>query len=543
MIRHGAIALWTFTLLLATTALAQQPGPAIVIRVFPTLATPGILNPVAIGYHNTTATDISGATITVRVPGAPGFGPLPENCTSSGDTATCSVGVIPARPANGQPLFQTITVAPILPLQAEATFPLQVTIRPHDPGIASAFLQVVLVTGRAFFVTNTDDSGPGSFRDAVGAASAVCRDDLRCQIVFRIESPEPVKTIRLLSPLPPVIATRILFDATTQTGFGGDTNPLGPEVELNGSALSAGDGLDLRLDCSAEVRGFVINGFPGYGLALRNPDCNRGDLARVVHENYIGTDATGTRAVPNGRGILVDVPSRAFDHQNSPWRIMNNVISGNLRSGIWVENSWIMTITGNTIGLNATRTAGLGNGASGIFINAEGFGTDITTNFIGFNAHAGVSIDARAQYTTVRGNSIQANGQGGIDIGLDGPSSNTRVPPPVIHSAQYDPGANLTIIRGITTATLWFGSTVYLHANDAPDPGGRGEGQYVLGSVSVRSPPGNFEMRVPGDWRGKWVSAVAMESAYMGFLTASGLNIEGYNYNTTSEFGNAVEVE
>ena len=527
-----------------------QPGadsdapPILVVSAFPPLATPGMRNPVPVRYFNAARRDATGATITITVPRALGFGPLPANCTSEGNTASCETGVIPGTGPNGERQYPTITVEPILPPEHETVYAVLLDIRGHDEGTAPSMAVATLTTARAFFVTNTEDSGAGSLRDTIATAAPVCRGDVQCQIAFRIDSPDAVKTIRLRSPIPRIIATRMLIDATTQTRHSGDTNPHGPEVEIDGAALREGDGLDLQIDCSAEVRGFAINGFPGYGLVLRSPDCNRGDLARRIHENYIGTDPTGTRAVPNQRGIYVDVPLTGSLNQFSPWSITNNVISGNRRAGIWVENAAVMEITGNTIGLDAMRTAGLGNGASGIFINRGGFGTDIFQNFIGFNGHAGISIASGAQYVAVYANSIQANAQGGIDWNLDGPSPTSYVPTPVITIAQYDPVTKTTLIRGSSTARATFNTDVFLYASDAPDPDGYGEGQYYLGSVRIL--PGPFEARVGGDWRGKWVSAVAMENLYYGFLLAGPVEGNGVRYDfrtTTSEFGNAVKVE
>ena len=503
----------------------------------PRLATPGIGHPLQIVYRNSSLRPSSGATILITVPRALGFDALPPNCTSNGNTASCTVGPIAA----GESRMLT-GVAPILPLEQETTFEVRLEIRGNEPDAfpVNDAWTLSITTYRAFFVTNTNDRGDGSLRAALAAASAECTRTKQCQIAFRIDSAG--RTIRLQSPLGIITARRLSIDGTTQTRYAGDANQHGPEIEIDGSALSEGDGLDLAIECSAEVRGLVLNGFPRYALLLRRPDCFNGDLERVVHENYIGTDATGTRAVPNLRGIYVDVPRTDQYWTQAPWLIANNVISGNTRAGIWSANSYGMRIRGNTIGLDATRTAGLGNGASGIFLDRGADATDVFENFIGFNAHAGVAIANGAEHVAVYANSIQANGAGGIDWNLDGPSPQTApVRAPVIDSAVYDAAANSTIVRGVIHAPSSYRPSLYLYANDAPDPGGFGEGQYFLYGNAVDD--GAFEVRIAGDWRGKWIAGVALRSIFHGFLTTAAAGEDSSFQTTTSEFGNAVQVQ
>ena len=523
---------------------AQQPidlvsDADLVIATAPPLATPGIANPIPVGYANLSRTASSGATIFIRVPRALGFSALPANCSSDGTTATCTVGPIPAIPENLNPVQQLLTVNAILPAEHEASFEVEVEIRGNerDPIPASNLRRAKISTYRAYFVTNTNDSGGGSMRDAIDTANALCRDTTPCQIAFTIDSADAVKTIRPETPLPSITAARLQVDATTQTRFGGDRNPQGPEVELSGAKLAAGSGLVLGSGCESSVRGLAINGFSGFGLILGAPSCTNAYPRRAIEENYIGTDATGTRAVPNERGIFID-----GGRPLAPWLVTHNVISGNARSGIWVESGQ-NDIVGNTIGLDATRTAGLGNGASGVFIGERATATDVYENFIGFNAHAGVSIARNAQYIAVYANSIQANGQGAIDWHLDGPTPGEVVSAPTILTAQYDRATNTTLIQGRANAPGTFLPTIFVHASDAPDPGGYGEGQYYLGSVRAN---GSWEFRAVGDLRGKWISANVMRNLYVGWLvdgpvTGNG-SWQGF-LTTTSEFGNAVEVQ
>src|SRR5207248_10212004 len=105
-------------------------------------------------------------------------------------------------------------------------------------------------------VTNTNDSGPGSLRQAILNANASAGADT---IVFNIPTSDPnfvdvdaalpggdaapdVWVIKPLSALPALsdASGGTTIDGRTQTTFGGDTNPFGPEVVLDGSLAGAG---------------------------------------------------------------------------------------------------------------------------------------------------------------------------------------------------------------------------------------------------------------------------------------------------------------
>jgi CSLREA domain-containing protein len=111
---------------------------------------------------------------------------------------------------------------------------------------------------------------------------------------------------------------------------------------------------------SIEARN-IISGHAGHGIFISGSSNN------AVQNNYIGVDATGTKAVPNGKdGILMDLAP-----ENTIGGTLRNVISGNLGHGISIigSHSGANTVAGNFIGLNARGDGVLGNGAAGILIN------------------------------------------------------------------------------------------------------------------------------------------------------------------------------
>src|SRR5262249_29869974 len=116
----------------------------------------------------------------------------------------------------------------------------------------------------------------------------------------------------------------------------------------------------------------------------------------VVRGNYVGTDVTGTRAIPNGisgngDGVIVG-------NGTTNTTVAGNVISGNHRYGLYLGLlSSGTTAQGNYIGTAVSGAMPLGNVLDGVYIAGA------TGNLIG-----GTSSGA--------GNVISGNGGDGIDI-------------------------------------------------------------------------------------------------------------------------------
>ncbi len=129
--------------------------------------------------------------------------------------------------------------------------------------------------------------------------------------------------------------------------------------------VPAHTGLAFPAAPNAIVKGLIINRFGGYGISVDS----FGGL--VVQGCYIGTNATGTTAAPNGAGgIRVNVSGVTIGGTSATAR---NVISGNTGDGIDIVSGGA-TVQGNFIGTNAAGTAALPNSGSGILISG-GSGT------------------------------------------------------------------------------------------------------------------------------------------------------------------------
>ncbi len=199
-----------------------------------------------------------------------------------------------------------------------------------------------------FTVTNTNNSGPGSLRQAILDANAAPGKDT---INFNIGSGP--QTIPVFSGLPP-ITDAVIIDGTTQPGFAGS-----PIITLDGNG--GGDGLLIRAGDSL-VQGFVINNFGGAGIHLTIAGSN------VIRGNYIGTDLSGANALPNGYGLIIESSSQNTIGSTDPSG--RNVISGNQSLGVNIFRGDSNQLIGNYIGVNAAGTAALRNN-NGISI-AEG---------------------------------------------------------------------------------------------------------------------------------------------------------------------------
>ncbi len=219
-------------------------------------------------------------------------------------------------------------------------------------------------------VVNTNDTGLGSLRWAIEEANASAGADT---IEFNISTGDPnfvdvdsalpggdatpdAFVIKPLSILPALsdASGGTTIDARTQTAFTGDTNPFGPEIVLDGSAITVGvNGLHLSSD-NNQVHGLNIQQFGQSGVQIE------GD-GNIVTGCYIGTDATGTLPLRNHDGIEVRNASHTMIGGTAPGA--GNVIAGNALH-VWITGSDASnnTVQGNRIGTDASGTVAVTNG-------------------------------------------------------------------------------------------------------------------------------------------------------------------------------------
>jgi CSLREA domain-containing protein len=277
-------------------------------------------------------------------------------------------------------------------------------------------------------VNTTDDVDDGacdashcSLREAIAAVNT----GADYWIHFDIPEGDPgfdgsVWVIQPGTPLP-AIASVVNLDGTTQTDSRGDTNPLGPEIVLDGGLAGAwADGLVLDGNWGSTVRGLVIaNWWSGAGIHLQ------GGRESRVYGCYLGTDPTGSAAAPNGVGVLLSGGS--YQRIGGDGSGEGNLISGNLVDGVHMAGTYASHVEGNKIGTDRIGLFDLGNGDNGIYLHAGAEDNTIggddagEGNLISANGGDGVRIDGSAD-TPPEGNMVFGNriGVNAVTVGVLG---------------------------------------------------------------------------------------------------------------------------
>jgi len=258
----------------------------------------------------------------------------------------------------------------------------------------SSMLLASMAHAATFTVSNTDDSGPGSLRQAITDANATAGNDV-IDITLSAGS-----VIAPLTPLPAI-------DPATETDATSIQST--DRVSLSGENITgSGTGLTL-LGSGCVVRGINIVNWPSWGMSIS------GSSYRVSN-CYIGTD--GTNALPNANGgIIIDNVENGIIGR-SDMVGTGNVISGNGGPGIRINTASGsgLVIGGNTIGTDAAGEAALPNADSGIFTLASNVrigGSPIgERNLISGNTDSGISVSAGSD-VVIRNNRI------GINAGAD----------------------------------------------------------------------------------------------------------------------------
>src|SRR6185437_9239997 len=314
-----------------------------------------------------------------------------------------------------------------------------------------------------FLVTNLNDSGLGSLREAIGAANSA---GLPSAIDFVVRG-----TITLGSDLP-TITNNVRINATTAPAYAG-TAPV-VALDCNGHAgLVFGAGSD-----HSQLLGMAVDGAGGNGVMLI-----AGSI--TLNGNYIGLNLGGAAAGNAGDGVYVAAtssnnliglnPSGASD-------VVANVVSGNGGNGISFHNSSANTVVANRIGTDPTGTLAIGNGGNGIWVTAasnsneiggtiytdgscvpatkptgtEGsvtpvFVTPPLGNLVSGNGGTGILIDADSEFNTLNGNFVgttadgnSALGNAGDGVWIDGANNNSLVGCQVIN----DPFVYYNVVSG-----------------------------------------------------------------------------------------------
>jgi hypothetical protein len=342
------------------------------------------------------------------------------------------------------PLFASTVAGAFVPLVAaytpagEGRFSItaQATWKLDSATFTSPVFTLTSLLERPIVITNTRDAGPGSFRAAIEEANDACaRENVPCVFGFQFDEPLPAQgwyTIRPLTPLPAITAPDLAINYPSNK----------PRLELDGSLLATGHGLELRGEgLSLSIAYLTIGGFPWDGVAITRKG------GTVIFASTIGVRPNG-QPNPNGsRGLTIDPPA-------SDVRLSSVRASGNVRSGFFIAGGERILLEGCFLGRLGYENPLLGNGASGLFAGPAARDVFIHRTFIGGNAHMGIAVARGARGVRVDDTWIDPNSGLPIDHGLDEFSGYVRrdgdfaLPAPRITSAVYDQAANTTTFRG-----------------------------------------------------------------------------------------------
>jgi CSLREA domain-containing protein len=182
----------------------------------------------------------------------------------------------------------------------------------------------------------------------------------------------------------------------------------------------------------------IISGNTTDGVSLAGV-CICFDLVTKVRGNYIGLNAAGDAAIPNGQnGVHVLDAIGVVVGGSEPGE--GNVVSGNTVDGITIvgEFSEAIEVSGNRVGTNPAGTAAIGNGRDGISVKREdggtdgpiatviGFDTPGTGNLVSGNGRHGIYVFATSDDPTFFEETFVIHNLVGVDINGAGSIPNAR---------------------------------------------------------------------------------------------------------------------
>ena len=264
-------------------------------------------------------------------------------------------------------------------------------------------------------VTNTNDSGEGSFRKAIDDANSNAGPD---RILFNIPKTDPnydatkgVWTIQPETYYQSILDSNTVIDGTSQRLFiAEDVNPEGPEIVISGSNMTTSNGCLNILGNNTEIYELTINNFPSTAISFS------GTNNCIVSGCYIGTDYAGMKSAGNRDGITLGTSVTGSLIGPSIYLNKPNVISGNRQDGIFiVDSSQHNTIVGNYIGVNKNATDTVQNNLRGIDFYIGADNNTVIGNIIGGN-YQGIHV-SESDYNVIRNNFIGTTETWEYDLG------------------------------------------------------------------------------------------------------------------------------
>lgn len=276
----------------------------------------------------------------------------------------------------------------------------------------------MVLRAQDYVVTNTADAGIGSLRYALQMCMTTTGPHT---IHFNIPTTDAgydaltgTWVIRPATNLPMVMQSQLTLDGSSQTAFGGDNNPFGPEVVIDGGG-TLDYGLRIFNAPDATLRGINIRNCTKGVQVYNSPRCS-------ISGCYVGVNATATAAAANNIGLEFIAGS---DHGRigGSTAADRNIISGNEHIGIRLLDVDSCVVSGCYIGLDRTGTVAIPN-YDGMSMEGMvqhciiGGTTEGERNLISGNTDYGLPLfGVGATGNVIIGNYIGTNVTGSVAIG------------------------------------------------------------------------------------------------------------------------------
>jgi Periplasmic copper-binding protein (NosD)/RTX calcium-binding nonapeptide repeat (4 copies) len=277
-----------------------------------------------------------------------------------------------------------------------------------------------------FTVVNTNDSGPGSLRQAILDAENTPNVGGPDRVEFNIPGDGvhtifPSHTLSGSASFPPEIIDPVIIDGYTQPGASPNTLAVGDDAHLK-IEINCSNTADVLFELHGDnttVRGLAITHFSSSAFVLNNsPGSLSGANQNTIAGNFIGTDAAGLTCLADGDSRAIVILAGSGNVFGGPTPADRNVITSP-RSMFLFQSGTGNVIRGNYIGVNKDGTGPLQppSGTFGVVISADAGSNTIADNVI-LGTDTGVSLlEGTTGHNLVQGNFIGTNATGTAALG------------------------------------------------------------------------------------------------------------------------------